>query len=69
MLKFNKVSINHTATPINDIPQTVNVFSPVSYIIENASNNTNNSVGPKDEYSISKDNIITLLNGETFADF
>ena len=68
-LKFNKVSINHTATPINDIHQTVNVFSPVSYIIENASNNTNNSVGPKDEYSISKDNIITLLNGETFADF
>ena len=68
-LKFDKVSINHTATPINDIPQTVNVFSPVSYIIENANNNANNSVGPKDEYSISKDNITTLLNGETFADF
>ena len=64
-LKFDKVSINHTATPINDIPQTVNVFSPVSYIIENSSN----SVGPKDEYSISKDNITALLNGETFADF
>lgn len=64
-LKFNKVSINHTATPINDIPQTVNVFSPVSYIIENASN----SVGPKDEYSISRDEINKLLNGETFADF
>ena len=68
-LKFDKVSINHTATPINDIHQTVNVFSPVSYIIENANNNANNSVGPKDEYSISKDNITTLLNGETFADF
>lgn len=64
-LKFNKVSINHTATPINDIPQTVNVFSPVSYIIENASN----SVGPKDEYSISRDEINKLLNGEKFADF
>lgn len=64
-LKFDKVSINHTATPINDIPQTVNVFSPVSYIIENASN----SVGPKDEYSISRDEINKLLNGKTFADF
>lgn len=68
-LKFDKVSINHTATPINDIPQTVNVFSPVSYIIENTSNNTSNSVGPKDEYSISRDEINKLLNGETFADF
>ena len=68
-LKFDKVSINHTATPINDIPQTVNVFSPVSYIIENTSNNTSNSVGPKDEYSISRDEINKLLNGKTFADF
>ena len=41
------------------------MFSPVSYIIENAEN----SLDPKNEYSISKDEINTLLNGKTFADF
>ena len=64
-LEFDKVSISHNAAPISDIPQTVNVFSPVSYIIENAEN----SLDPKNEYSISRDEINTLLNGKTFADF
>ena len=64
-LEFDKVSISHNAAPISDIPQTVNVFSPVSYIIENAEN----SLEPKNEYSISRDEINTLLNGKTFADF
>ena len=64
-LEFDKVSISHNAAPISDIPQTVNVFSPVSYIIENAEN----SLDPKNEYYISKDEINTLLNGKTFADF
>lgn len=64
-LKFNNVSVSHNATAINDIPQTVNVFSPVSYIIENGGK----SKGPKNEYSISKDEINALLGGSTFADF
>lgn len=64
-LEFDKVSISHNAASISDIPQTVNVFSPVSYIIENAEN----SLDPKNEYSISRDEINTLLNGKTFADF
>ena len=64
-LEFDKVSISHNAAPISDIPQTVNVFSTVSYIIENAEN----SLDPKNEYSISRDEINTLLNGKTFADF
>ena len=64
-LEFDKVSISHNAAPISDIPQTVNVFSPVSYIIENAEN----SLDPKNEYSISSSNINTLLDGSTFADF
>ena len=64
-LEFDKVSISHNAAPISDIPQTVNVFSPVSYIIENAEN----SLDPKNEYFISRDEINTLLNGKTFADF
>lgn len=64
-LKFDEVSISHNAAPISDIPQTVNVFSPVSYIIENVGN----SLDPKNEYSISSSNINTLLDGSTFADF
>lgn len=64
-LEFKDVSISHNAAPISDIPQTVNVFSPVSYIIENGEK----SLKPKNEYSISKDEINTLLNGKTFADF
>lgn len=64
-LKFDKVSISHNASPISDIPQTVNVFSPVSYIIENGEK----SLDPKNEYSISSSNINTLLDGSTFADF
>ena len=65
-LEFKDVSISHNASPINDIPQTVNVFSPVSYIIENGEK----SLKPKNEYSISSYDIInTLLNGSTFADF
>ena len=64
-LEFDKVSISHNAAPISDIPQTVNVFSPVSYIIENAES----SLDPKNEYFISRDEINTLLNGKTFADF
>ena len=64
-LKFDEVSISHNAAPINDIPQTVNVFSSVSYIIENAGN----SLDPKNEYSISRDEINKLINGKTFADF
>ena len=65
MLKFDEVSISHNAAPISDIPQTVNVFSSVSYIIENAEK----SLDPKNEYSISRDEINKLLNGKTFADF
>ena len=64
-LEFNDVSISHNAAPISDIPQTVNVFSSVSYIIENGEK----SLDPKNEYSISRDEINTLLNGKTFADF
>ena len=64
-LKFKDVSISHNASPINDVPQTVNVFSSVSYIIENGEK----SLDPKNEYSISRDEINTLLNGKTFADF
>ena len=64
-LKFDEVSVSHNAAPISDIPQTVNVFSPVSYIIENAGN----SLDPKNEYSISRDEINKLINGKTFADF
>lgn len=64
-LEFKDVSISHNAAPISDIPQTVNVFSPVSYIIENGEK----SLKPKNEYSISRDEINTLLNGKTFADF
>lgn len=64
-LEFKDVSISHNASPISDIPQTVNVFSPVSYIIENGEK----SLKPKNEYSISSSNINTLLNGKTFADF
>ena len=64
-LEFDKVSISHNASPINDVPQTVNVFSPISYIIENGEN----SLDPKNEYSISSSNINTLLDGSTFADF
>ncbi len=64
-LEFKDVSISHNASPINDIPQTVNVFSPISYIIENGEN----SLNPKNEYSISSSNINTLLDGSTFADF
>lgn len=64
-LEFDKVSISHNASPISDIPQTVNVFSPVSYIIENGEK----SLDPKNEYSISSSNINTLLDGSTFADF
>lgn len=64
-LKFKDVSISHNASPINDVPQTVNVFSPVSYIIENGEN----SLDPKNEYSISRDEINTLLGSSTFADF
>ena len=64
-LEFKDVSISHNASPISDIPQTVNVFSPVSYIIENGEK----SLDPKNEYSISKKEINTLLNGKTFADF
>ena len=47
------------------MPQTVNVFSPVSYIIENGEK----SLKPKNEYSISKEEINTLLDDSTFADF
>ena len=64
-LEFKDVSISHNASPINDVPQTVNVFSPISYIIENGEN----SLDPKNEYSISSSNINTLLGGSTFADF
>ena len=64
-LEFKDVSISHNASPISDIPQTVNVFSPVSYIIENGEK----SLNPKNEYSISSSNINTLLDGSTFADF
>lgn len=64
-LEFKDVSISHNASPIRDIPQTVNVFSPVSYIIENGEK----SLDPKNEYSISSSNINTLLDGSTFADF
>ena len=64
-LEFKDVSISHNASPISDIPQTVNVFSPVSYIIENGEK----SLDPKNEYSISSSNINTLLDGSTFADF
>ena len=64
-LKFDEVSISHNAAPINDIPQTVNVFSSVSYIIENAEK----SLDPKNEYSISRDEINKLINEKTFADF
>ena len=64
-LEFNDVSISHNSAPISDIPQTVNVFSSVSYIIENGEK----SLDPKNEYSISRDEINTLLNGKTFADF
>lgn len=64
-LEFKDVSISHNASPISDIPQTVNVFSSVSYIIENGEK----SLDPKNEYSISRDEINTLLNGKTFADF
>lgn len=64
-LKFDKVSISHNATSIDGVPQTVNVFSPVSYIIENGGEHTNS----KNEYSISKVEINTLLGGSTFADF
>lgn len=64
-LKFDEVSISHNAAPISDIPQTVNVFSSVSYIIENAEK----SLDSKNEYSISRDEINKLLNGKTFADF
>ena len=64
-LEFKDVSISHNASPISDIPQTVNVFSPISYIIENGEK----SLDPKNEYSISSSNINTLLDGSTFADF
>lgn len=64
-LEFKDVSISHNASPISDIPQTVNVFSPISYIIENGEK----SLKPKNEYSISKKEINELLNGKTFADF
>ena len=64
-LEFKDVSISHNASPISDIPQTVNVFSSVSYIIENGEK----SLDPKNEYSISSSNINTLLDSSTFADF
>ena len=64
-LEFDKVSISHNASPLNDIPQTVNMFSPVSYTIENGEK----SLNPKNEYSISSSNINTLLDCSTFADF
>ena len=64
-LEFKDVSISHNASLINDVPQTVNVFSPVSYTIENGEK----SLKPKNEYSISRDEINELLNGKTFADF
>ena len=64
-LKFNNISVSHNATAIDGVSQTVNVFSPVSYIIEN----DGTSKGPKNEYFIIKSDITELLGGSTFADF